>query len=49
MINTTERKFVSQDMSTEIKGNSLKTYLGVNLIYNDFHSSLKTKQIKLRK
>ncbi len=49
-MNTTERKLVSQEnISTETKSNSLKTYLGTNSIYLEFLSSLKSKIITLKK
>ena len=49
-MNTTERKFVTQEnITTETKSNSLKTYLGINSTFHEFRSSLKIKELILRK
>lgn len=49
-MNTTERKLVTQEnITTETKSNSLKTYNGMNSIFYEFRSSLKSKELVLRK
>ena len=49
-MNTTERKLVTQEnITSETKSNTLKSFLGKNPIYLDFHSSLKTKLFKMKK
>ena len=49
-MNTTERKLFSQEnISTETKSSSLKSYLGANSIYLEFRSSLKSKIIAMKK
>ena len=49
-MNTTERKLVTQEnISTETKPNILKAYLGTNSSCMEFISTLKSKQITLKK
>lgn len=49
-MNTTERKLVTQEnMSTDTKSNPFKAYLGANASYLEFHSSLKSKKITIKK
>lgn len=49
-MNTTERKLMTQEnITTETKSNSIKSYLGTNSIYLGFRASLKSKIINMRK
>ena len=49
-MNTTERKFVTQEnITTETKSNSFKTFLGINSTFYEFRSSLLTKELIVRK
>ena len=49
-MNSTERQLVSQEnITSETKSNSLKSYQGINSIFLEFLSSLKTKLISRKK
>lgn len=50
-MNTTERKLVTQEnITTETKSNSIKkAFFGINSTFFEFLSSLKSKELILRK
>ena len=51
-MNSTERthtRIISQDIFIERYNNPLKTFLGNNSIYKNFESSLKEKNVKIKK